>query len=97
VITISELLQGVHRAEGARRARREAFVEGLFATVEPLSITPTVARVHAYLLSYLVRRGKTVGANDLWIGATAVVHRLGLVTLNVRDFERIPGLRVVAA
>jgi predicted nucleic acid-binding protein len=95
VVTISELLQGVQRTEGARRMRREAFVEGILADIEPLSITPTVARVHASLLAYLVRRRKTIGANDLWIGATAVAQRLGVVTLNMRDFERIPGLRVL--
>lgn len=97
MITITELLQGVQRSEGARRTQREAVVEGLIASIQPLSITPIVARVHAYVWNYLARRGETIGLHDLWIGATALTHDLGVVTLNVREFERIPGLRVVAA
>jgi len=48
VITASELLHGVHRATDDRlRARRQAFVEYLISSIEPLPITITVARAHA--------------------------------------------------
>jgi predicted nucleic acid-binding protein len=33
----------------------------------------------------------------MWIGATALTHGLGVITRNPRDFERVPGLRVVTA
>lgn len=47
VITVSELLHGVHRARGRRRARRRAFVERILASLDPVPITEAVARVHA--------------------------------------------------
>jgi predicted nucleic acid-binding protein len=97
VITVSELLHGVHRATGARRARRTAFVEHLLAGLEPIPVTEPVARVHADVWAQLVQAGRVVGAHDLWIGATALAHGLGVATRNVADFERIPGLRVIAA
>ncbi len=95
VITVSELLHGVHRAHGAIRSKRRAFVEHLLATVEPVPITEPVARVHAEVWAELAGRGEVVGAHDLWIAATALTHGLGVATLNVADFGRVPGLRVV--
>lgn len=96
VVTVSELLHGVHRATGARRARRRAFVEHVLAGFEPLPITETVARVHAEAWADLSRRGQAVGAHDLWIAATALAHGYGVVTDNREDFGRVRGLRVLS-
>lgn len=95
VITVSELLHGVHRATGARHARRSAFVEHLLAGLRAIPIVDPVARVHADLWAQLSAQGDTIGAHDLWIGATAVAHGLGVATRNVSDYGRIPGLRVL--
>jgi tRNA(fMet)-specific endonuclease VapC len=97
VITVSELLHGVHRSSGARRARRSAFVEHLLAGMQPIPITEPVARVHAEIWAQLARRGRVIGAHDLWIAATALAHDLAVATRNAADFERVPGLRVLAA
>jgi len=40
----------------------------------------------------LERSGLPIGANDLLIAATAVAHDAVLVTHNVREFSRVPGL-----
>ena len=94
-ITFSELLQGMHRLRGERHLRSRAFVEGLLSRLEAIPITETVARVHADLWAVLRRRGEMIGAHDLWIAATAVAHDSGVVTTDVRDFGRVPGLRVL--
>lgn len=95
VITVSELLHGVHRARGARRNRRRAFVEHVLASLDPIPITEAVARVHAEIWAELSGRGDVVGAHDLWIAATALAHGLGVATGNAADFRRVPGLRVL--
>jgi tRNA(fMet)-specific endonuclease VapC len=95
VITVSELLHGVHRATGDLRARRSAFVEHLLAGLRAIPITEPVARVHSEIWAQLTDRGQVVGAHDLWIAATAVAHGLGVATRNAADFERVPGLRVI--
>ena len=95
VITVSELLHGVHRARGAQRTRRRAFVEHLLGTLEPVPITEPVARVHAEVWAALAAGGKVIGSHDLWIAATALAHGFGVATGNSRDFERVPGLRVL--
>jgi tRNA(fMet)-specific endonuclease VapC len=40
-------------------------------------------------------RGVMLGPYDLQIAAIALVHGLTLVTHNVQDFNRIPGLHMV--
>ena len=95
VVTASELLHGVHRADGSRAVRRRAWVEHVLASMVPVPITAAVARVHAEIWAAVQSAGTPVGAHDLWIAATAVSHGWGVVTANVRDFGRVPGLRVV--
>lgn len=96
VITASELLHGVHRAQtGAVRARRSAFVEHVISAIEPLPITTAIARAHAEIWAELENDGNLIGAHDLWIAATALSHGMDVVTANARDFERVPGLNVV--
>jgi tRNA(fMet)-specific endonuclease VapC len=96
VITVSELLHGVHRAQGATRARRRAYVEHILAGMEAIPITEPVARLHADIWSDLAERGQPIGAHDLWIAATALAHGLGVATRNSARFKRVLGLRVVA-
>jgi tRNA(fMet)-specific endonuclease VapC len=96
VITVSELLHGIHRASGATRTRRQAWVEALLAGAEAVPITTPVARVHAEVWATLSAQGAPIGQHDLWIGATALTHGFGVVTHNERDFARVPGLRVLA-
>jgi len=96
VVTVSELLHGVHRASGARRVRRQAFVEHVLAALEPLPITEPIARVHAGVWADMSRRGDVLGAHDLWIAATALAGGFGLATRDQRAFARVPGLRVLA-
>jgi len=96
VISASELLHGVHRANADRAVSRRAFVEHILAVMDPIPITTAIARVHADLWATVEAAGTPVGAHDLWIAATALVHNLGLVTSNIRDFARVRGLRIVA-
>jgi tRNA(fMet)-specific endonuclease VapC len=97
VITVSELLHGVHRAVvDAVRIRRLAIVEDSLAGVEPIPVTTEIARIHAGVWARLEAAGETIGMHDLWIAATALTHGLQVATSNAREFERVPGLSVLA-
>lgn len=97
VITASELLHGVHRATDDHvRTRRQAFVEHLISSIEPLPITTRVARSHAEIWAGLERNGEAIGAHDMWIAATALSHGMDVATANAIEFERVPGLAVIA-
>jgi tRNA(fMet)-specific endonuclease VapC len=93
VITASELLHGVHRAlDPGVRARRSAWVEAVLERLPLLSVDLASARAHAQLWAELAARGELVGPHDLWLAAQCVAHGLGLATVNVREFARVPGL-----
>jgi len=95
VITASELLHGVWRArESAIRSRRAAFVEGLLERFPLLPIDLTIARIHAQLWAELESKGVSVGPHDSWVAASCIAHGYTLVTSDVEDFKRIPGLSV---
>jgi tRNA(fMet)-specific endonuclease VapC len=94
-ITASELLAGVHRADSPeRRLRREAFVEAVLERVPVLPFELRTARVHARIWAQLVSGGRSIGAHDLLIAATALAHGYAVLTQNRREFERVPGLVV---
>lgn len=97
VVTVSELLHGVHRASGAQRMRRSAFVEHVLAAMRAIEITEQIARVHADIWAQLVVDGQLIGAHDLWIAATALAKGMGIATGNADEFRRVPGLRVITA
>jgi predicted nucleic acid-binding protein len=96
VVTVSELLMGVHRANTEdRRQRRAAFVEAVISGVAVLDYTVPAARLHATIHFELAKQGQVIGAHDQIIAATALRHGLSLLTDNVDEFSRVPGLRVV--
>jgi tRNA(fMet)-specific endonuclease VapC len=95
-VTASELLMGVHRADTEeRRQRRSAFVEAILSGVGILDFNLAAARTHADLHSQLAKTGQLIGAHDLIIAATALQHGLSILTDNVKEFSRVPGLRVI--
>ena len=94
-ITASELLTGVHRTPAShQRWRRQGFVETVFANMPILPFDLAVAEVHARIRAQLLDAGQLTGAHDLLIAATALAHGYAVLTQNVRDFRRVPGLEI---
>ncbi len=79
----------------ARRARRSAFVEAILAQLPALDFTTETARVHAGLFATLSQQGQMIGAHDLIIAATALLHDCVVLTTNAAEFARVPGLDVL--
>jgi predicted nucleic acid-binding protein len=93
VITASELLHGVHRAQEPKvRARREEFVESVLRELTLVNIDLAVARVHAQVGAQLQEQGNPIGTHDLWLAATCLAQGHTLITTNIREFARVPGL-----
>jgi tRNA(fMet)-specific endonuclease VapC len=60
-----------------------------------LNVDDSVATVYQTLFRTLRSAGQLIGANDLWIAATAIRHKLPLVTSNRLEFSRIRSLLVL--
>jgi tRNA(fMet)-specific endonuclease VapC len=95
-ITASELLHGVHRATPEHRPRREAFVEAVLDAFPPLPFGLLAARAHARIWAELAAGGQDVGAHDRLVAATAIAAGWRIGTANLRHFDRIAGLDVLA-
>lgn len=54
------------------------------------------ARRHAAVHALLLSRGTAIGAHDMSIAATALAHGYAVMTANVREFSRVPGLQVIS-
>jgi tRNA(fMet)-specific endonuclease VapC len=97
-VTAAELLLGVELAESVRRKNfRAVFVASVLSDFALVPFDLPAARVYAELAARLTRTGQPIGQSDLMIAATAVAHNYGVVTHNVRHFERVPGLSVLSA
>jgi predicted nucleic acid-binding protein len=95
-VVLMEYWKGVERADSAlRRRRRVAFFERAAATFQVLPVTVATATIAARVWSDLTRAGTMIGAVDLLIAAAALEREWSLATLDVRHFDRVPGLRVI--
>lgn len=96
VITQSELMVGVHRANTPqRRERRLRFVEAIITNVNLLAVDSRIADVHAQIVATLSQSGTTIGPHDNWIAATAITYDYDLLTTNAHEFRQVPNLRVI--
>jgi tRNA(fMet)-specific endonuclease VapC len=95
VVTVAELLFGLHRAATeSQRARREDFIAKARENLDVLPFDLSAANLYARIWSQLVRRGERIGIHDLMIAATALVYDHDVLTHNLREFRRVPNLTV---
>jgi tRNA(fMet)-specific endonuclease VapC len=91
-ITYAELRFGIENS-----SRREQNMERLERFLLPLQVVPFDAeagRWYGRIRTQLRRAGVPIGGNDLLIAAHALSLGVTVVTNNVREFERVSGLRV---
>lgn len=92
VVTLAELQAGVLAARDSEaRGRRMATLDRI-AWMRVFDIGEETASEWARLRVHLAERGRRVNVNDLWIAASAVAHRLPIVTQD-DDFDPLEGVR----
>jgi tRNA(fMet)-specific endonuclease VapC len=93
VITHGELYFGA--CKSGRRNEAEKALDELATMVPVLPLVPEVGFRYGEIRSALERSGCSIGNNDLWIAAHAMVLGVPLVTNNDREFTRVIGLEVL--
>lgn len=91
-VTLMELVYGAEKS--AAPERNLAVVEGFAARLEVLDYDHLGAAHTAQLRAELARAGTPIGPYDQMIAGHARARGLVLVTNNLREFTRVPGLRV---
>lgn len=91
IITACELRFGAAYRQSERLSREvDEFLNGI--AVVPMEHPVDVA--YADIRAHLTRSGRPIGPNDLLIAAHALALDLTVVTDNIREFSRVPNLRV---
>ncbi len=90
-ITASELYWGVQKSGSARNL---AALEKFLSPLTVLDYGLAAAQRYGELRAHLDRQGTPIGPLDQQIAAHALALDVTLVTNNLREFERVPGLRL---
>ncbi len=85
VITIEEIYYGLTAKPNARI--QNWFENFLTTHCQILPITSEIAKCSGELRGFLRTQGKPRTQADIFIAATAKIHSLTLVTINIKDFE----------
>lgn len=91
IVVVSELRFGAVKKGSARLAAR---VEQVIGKMDVLPLESPVDSHYAEIRAHLVRKGQPIGHNDFFIASHARALGLTLVTDNVGEFQRVPGLQV---
>jgi predicted nucleic acid-binding protein len=95
-VTLAELVHGVARANIPEiRIARRAFIDELKKHVPVHPVTDSTAEIAGQISGEQAAKGITLPADDLLIGASAIEQGYAVATLNVRHFQKIPGLQVL--
>jgi len=89
-ITLAELVHGAEKSQFP--SRNLAVVEDFCSRLTVLPYPPEAAYHYGSIRAELERQGRPIGVNDLHIAAHARSNGLTVVTNNLAEFERVPGL-----
>lgn len=89
VIVLGEFRYGI--AQSRQRAAYEAWLGAHLPHFDILTVTDDTAVAYAALRVALKRSGRPIPANDAWIAALALQHRVAVLSRD-RHFDAVPGL-----
>ena len=89
VIVLGEFRYGI--AESRHRATYEAWLASQLTHFEVLAVTDETTIAYARLRVALKRSGRPIPANDAWIAALALQHRLPVLSRD-SHFDVVPDL-----
>ena len=89
VVVLGEFRYGI--AQSKHRLAYEAWLESQLPSFDILTVTEETAVAYAALRVALKRAGPPIPANDAWIAALALQHRLAVLSRD-EHFDVVPGL-----
>lgn len=96
-LTCTSIVVAAELRFGVANSGSSALAERIGALLDEIDVQPLLSpvdKIYANLRADLQRRGKLIGANDMFIAAHALALGCTLVTDNKREFVRVNGLTV---
>jgi predicted nucleic acid-binding protein len=93
-VTLGELRLGVLQAQNPEVASRRLSTYQLAQQFEALTVDEAVSEAWALLISRLRATGRKAPINDSWIAATAIAHRVPIVSQD-SGYDDMPGVEVI--
>ena len=90
VITKFELLMGVKDKE------ERLFWQSLFKDIIIFPLADKEVEMSTEIMKHLRATNKLIGLQDIFIAATAIENRISLATLNLKDFIKVPELKLIS-
>ncbi|CAK7034619.1 MAG: tRNA(fMet)-specific endonuclease VapC [Desulfovibrio sp.] len=90
-ITVAELQYGVEKS--AAREKNALALEAFLLPLEVASFDTDSALAYGKIRAGLERQGTPIGGMDMLIAAQAIAQGFTLVTHNLKEFNRVPGLK----
>lgn len=89
-ITVYELMYGVQKNK-----KKENFINRLLKFVTILPLDETAAKRASAIHYALKSKGMDIGVKDSFIAGICEVHKLPLLTANIKHFSRVPNLKLI--
>ena len=91
IIVSAEIRFGLHKGASEKL---QIQAEKVLNVLDILPLEKPVDKHYGKIRTFLNQAGEPIGGNDMFIAAHALALDLTLVSANVREFSRVPGLRV---
>lgn len=91
-ITLYEIEYGAYKAGWGERRMQDLYL--FLSAFQIIPFSAEDAHVAARIRAELVTVGKPIGVYDIQIAAQAVARGLTVITHNINEFKRVPGLKV---
>lgn len=91
-ITYAELTYGVEKSMAVEKNRLALAL--LFSNIEVLNFDIKAAIHYGKIRTYLEKQGTPIGSLDMMIAAHAMSLGYTVVTNNIKEFERVPDLKL---
>jgi len=91
-VSLGELIYGAERS--SQTERNLADINGLIARMDVVAFDEHAAEHFGQLRAELYRIGQPIGPYDMMIAGHARATGLIMVTNNIKEFNRVPGLRL---
>ncbi|MBR1529748.1 MAG: type II toxin-antitoxin system VapC family toxin [Oscillospiraceae bacterium] len=91
-ITLAELKHGTAKSQNPKK--NNAMLSKLIKELTVIPFDSDAADEYGEICAYLQKKGTPIGTMDMLIAAHAKAEDLTLVTNNMREFERVPDLKL---